>query len=189
MTTRSADHRAYEIYTGSTGVPAPFEVEYTAPVSNCRAAERAIHEELNDCRFSDGREFFQLPIETAKNCIDTVVAEVNVKYGEPSIPQIDAENWIALSPDDRSTGTQYTETTNPRSEQDGRSNYYTKSKFARWSIEDWIVFVVIFGIGVVGNFVIAISAFRSDEFFSVGLVFTAMGFIALMVGLNHFRGR
>ena len=159
MTTRSADHRAYEIYTGSTGVPAPFEVEYTAPVSNCRAAERAIHEELNDCRFSDGREFFQLPIETAKNCVETVAAEINVKYGAPSVPQIDVENWIDLSRDDHSKEGYFGIKTS-----DEQVMIVNSTRFASWSMETWVVIVVVFGIGVVGNFGLAIFAFLGGFF-------------------------
>ena len=94
MTTRSADSRAFEIYTGSTGVPAPFKVEYTFPVSRCALAEQRVFEELRDYRYSEHRGFFEVPKKLARQTIATVGTKINEQFGEPTPPKIDKEDWV-----------------------------------------------------------------------------------------------
>jgi hypothetical protein len=55
--------RASQLY--STGVPEPFKVEFAVWCENHQQAERKIHEELDDCRISDGREFFLTSVSSA----------------------------------------------------------------------------------------------------------------------------
>jgi hypothetical protein len=88
-----------EIYTGATGVPAPFKVEYTFPVSRCALAERTVHEELRKYRFSDPREFFLVPKKIARRCIATVGTKINEQFGEPTPPKIEAKDWVILAED------------------------------------------------------------------------------------------
>ena len=49
MTTKTPGQRAQEI-SNATGVPRPFEVLYEQRVSNCREAERLLHERLRQHR-------------------------------------------------------------------------------------------------------------------------------------------
>lgn len=62
-TARDPSGRATEL-SGATGVPTPFIVAYQHPVSNCEAAERWVHEELEQRgqRASERREFFSAPL-------------------------------------------------------------------------------------------------------------------------------
>jgi len=97
MTTRSADDRAWEIYTGATGVPTPFKVEYTFPVSRCALAEKQVHDELCDYRFSEQREFFMVSKKIARRCIASIGSNINEEFGEPTPPKIETGDWTILS--------------------------------------------------------------------------------------------
>jgi hypothetical protein len=110
MTTRSADSRAWEIFTGATGVPAPFKVEYTFPVSRCTLAEREVHNELHRHRYNTNREFFEVSKKLARQTIATIGTKINEQYGEPSPPKIDKEDWniqtegeVAVTPEQVTT--------------------------------------------------------------------------------------
>lgn len=70
FTIRAAEDRAWEIYLGSTGVPAPVEFEYTSLTANCAEVERQVHEELSGCRENRSREFFNVRLEDAIQCIE-----------------------------------------------------------------------------------------------------------------------
>lgn len=55
-TCRSAQSRADELY--QTGVPTPFRVVAEAYSPDCVQLERMMHEQMQHCRVSEGREFF-----------------------------------------------------------------------------------------------------------------------------------
>lgn len=74
-TTRTPRERAAEI-SRATGVPVPYEVVFEVPVSDCHAAEKAIHRALNKKRAASNREFFVLPLPKA---ID-VVTDIASRY-------------------------------------------------------------------------------------------------------------
>jgi hypothetical protein len=98
LTTRKAEDRAYEIYIGSTGVPAEFEVTYTYPVSDCHVAEKQIHENLDAFRFNDEREFFEVGLVHAKSSIKEVCNSINRTHknaGSP--PKIKQNDWVLLN--------------------------------------------------------------------------------------------
>ena len=99
MTTRSADKRAWEIYAGATGVPGPFKVEYSFPVSRCALAERTVHEELRKYQWFESREFYLVSQKIARRCIATVGTKINEQFGEPTPPKIEAKDWVILAED------------------------------------------------------------------------------------------
>lgn len=67
-TTGTPDERAVEL-SRSTGVPVPFVVEYGFWCFNSKALEYEIHKYLDLYRVSNGREFFQITVEEAKEVI------------------------------------------------------------------------------------------------------------------------
>lgn len=77
MTTRTAEDRAWEIYTGATGVPEPFYVEYTVFAADCENAEKRIHKVLEKYRINEGREFFRIGLAEAIHASKTIVSKVN----------------------------------------------------------------------------------------------------------------
>jgi hypothetical protein len=91
-TVRSAEDRAWEIYVGATGVPAPYRVALAFRVSNCDAAEARVHEALAAYRYNRDREFFLVPLETVREAItrigNAVTAEFHyVDEPPPPIPE------------------------------------------------------------------------------------------------------
>lgn len=60
-TTRSVERRMREMYT--TGVPVPFDCIFGEWFSDCRAAERFIHSEMQEYRLDASREFFAADID------------------------------------------------------------------------------------------------------------------------------
>lgn len=95
-TVRSAEDRAWEIYVGATGVPAPYRVALAFRVSNCDVAEARVHEALAAHRYNSDREFFLAPLETVQEVITRVGTTVNTEFryiGEqpPLIPDGDLE--------------------------------------------------------------------------------------------------
>ena len=56
----TAEDRAKQLYTNTTGVPLPFVVEFTAETSFPKAAEAAAHKTLDHWRVSPDREFFRV---------------------------------------------------------------------------------------------------------------------------------
>ena len=73
-TTRSPAARAKEL--SSTGVPAKFKVAYKIKVSDCDYIETLIHDRFRKFRYSNDKEFFQLPLRKAVSIVDKVVIEV-----------------------------------------------------------------------------------------------------------------
>jgi hypothetical protein len=63
-TTKEPHLRARELSTG-TGVPAPYQVAWEVKVTDCHAAERKVHDELDRFRARENREFFSLPLRDA----------------------------------------------------------------------------------------------------------------------------
>lgn len=57
--------RASNLYSGATGVPEPFVLEYEALFEDCVDAEKMVHGWLADCRLSDSREFFKCDVGKA----------------------------------------------------------------------------------------------------------------------------
>lgn len=62
MTTTSPEARAKEL-SSATGVPSPFKIAASFHCDNPALSERLIHEDLQDVRVSDSREFFQEDLE------------------------------------------------------------------------------------------------------------------------------
>lgn len=59
--------RAGELYT--TGVPTKFDVEFEMLCGDCVVAEQIAHDNLQDCRVSDGREFFKTDLEVVVRAV------------------------------------------------------------------------------------------------------------------------
>ena len=55
-----------------TGVPLPFELEYSIYIEDYESVERAVHQRLGDFRAASNREFFQLPLNQAVRAIKSV---------------------------------------------------------------------------------------------------------------------
>lgn len=65
-TTRDPSERMKEL-SSATGVPTPFELILDLPMDDCDAAEEYVHDalEARGCRVSEGREFFEVPVNDA----------------------------------------------------------------------------------------------------------------------------
>lgn len=96
-TSRDAESRANEIYLGATGVPTPFIVEFTFPVSDSILAEESIHSSLDFYRFSPKREFFEIDLLEAKNQIEKVCNDINSSSLISPPKALDNEDWIVIS--------------------------------------------------------------------------------------------
>jgi hypothetical protein len=70
---RSAAVRACEL-SASTGIPAPFVVEWSWPVSDWKAVEALTHNRLSDCRPNYYREFFCCTVTQARRSIRRAAA-------------------------------------------------------------------------------------------------------------------
>lgn len=68
FTIKHPEERAHEI-SRSTGVPAPYKVEYAFKCYDGHSLEREIHSELGYCRISNNREHFSITIDEAKKVI------------------------------------------------------------------------------------------------------------------------
>ena len=84
MTTRSARHRAWELYQEATGVPGRFSVELEVEASDCMLAESLVHHRLRDYRYNSHREFFLLPLGFAIDVVHAVCDEVNRRPPPPT---------------------------------------------------------------------------------------------------------
>lgn len=67
FSTKIPERRAKEL--SSTGVPSPFMVSYYCLTESARAVEFSVHNALKKFRYSNDREFFQIDIREAVNCI------------------------------------------------------------------------------------------------------------------------
>lgn len=67
--------RKEELFT--TGVPEPFNIAYYCLVENVKQIEAAAHRTLSEYRYREGREFFQVELNTA---IHAITAWCNPEY-------------------------------------------------------------------------------------------------------------
>lgn len=82
-----ANDRAKQL-TAPTGVPSPFVVVHELECTDCDAAERAIHAELADARWSANREFFQVTVAQAIDVMRSLVPPLpsaNPTIGRPGV--------------------------------------------------------------------------------------------------------
>lgn len=56
---KSGRERAKQLYSGATGVPTEFKLEFEVLCKNCVEAEMLVHERLDHIRINDNREFFK----------------------------------------------------------------------------------------------------------------------------------
>lgn len=56
----------------ATGIPTDFVVEYAIPCVNGYEVEQLVHEELNDVRVNNRKEFFNINIQEAKHLLDEI---------------------------------------------------------------------------------------------------------------------
>lgn len=69
-TTKTPSKRAIELY--KTGVPVPFDIEFTMQVKNARKVETQIHKLLKNNRVNGDREFFEVPLEKIRKIFQTI---------------------------------------------------------------------------------------------------------------------
>lgn len=82
LTKREPNVRAREIYTGSSGVPVPFDIAVAYSVSDCVKAEKRIHKRLAAYRLNQRREFFRTSPSVAASIAYETCAQVNVENGD-----------------------------------------------------------------------------------------------------------
>jgi TPR repeat protein len=98
-TFRSPDERASES-SSSSGVPTPFIVAYDAYVSDCSAAELAIHDSLDSFRVNEDREFFALPVKAAIAAVMRGCQQWRIDEGDyptPETAQNQKAEWLRLA--------------------------------------------------------------------------------------------
>lgn len=81
LTTREPSTRAREIYSGSTGVPMPFDIAVAYSVADCKIAEKRVHRRLAAYRLNHRREFFRLSPSVAAITAYESCAQVNSELG------------------------------------------------------------------------------------------------------------
>lgn len=75
-TTKHTSRRMSELY--STGVPTPFELEFSAMVNNCDFSEKAAHKILSNYRVAGNREFFKISVKKALELILPVIGSYKI---------------------------------------------------------------------------------------------------------------
>ncbi|UPR49868.1 GIY-YIG nuclease family protein [Vibrio cyclitrophicus] len=75
-TTQNPTVRASQLYWGATGVPEHFDVAFVCAVPDCNIAESKIHKVLSSYRRNNRREFFHLPLETAKKAVLSICIDL-----------------------------------------------------------------------------------------------------------------
>lgn len=75
-TTKHPSKRMSELH--STGVPTPFELEFSAMVDNCGFSELAAHRALSNYRVTGNREFFRISVKKAIELILPVIGHYKV---------------------------------------------------------------------------------------------------------------
>jgi len=94
-TTRDVTARAMELQ--STGLPTPFEIEFSIHVNDCHSLEKLVHNSLATDRVSNNREFFNTTIEEVKGEIvhhagdDFTNADVFFDIYQNEIEKLDKE--------------------------------------------------------------------------------------------------
>lgn len=81
FTTIGPDSRASQLYSGSTGVPNPFDVFAAYSVGDCKSAEKHIHKRLKAFRINGRREFFRMAPEVATSLVYETCAVINEGMG------------------------------------------------------------------------------------------------------------
>lgn len=71
---KTPEDRAEELY--KTGVPARFNVEFAAKVTDSADIEDKLHLLLDTFRYNNGREFFQISVDDAKHRIETAYPDL-----------------------------------------------------------------------------------------------------------------
>lgn len=84
QTTRSAEHRAFEISQG-TGVPGEFVVAFQIEVADCELVEQLVHEKLDEFRANERREFFKMTVEEAIDAVQKIVKESQLASNDEEI--------------------------------------------------------------------------------------------------------
>lgn len=67
--------RGKQIYSGDTGTPLPFELEFECFFYDCVDAEAAVHYDLNAYRVNANREFFRVDLWQAQKAVLKASAE------------------------------------------------------------------------------------------------------------------
>jgi hypothetical protein len=81
-TTTHPSQRMAELH--STGVPTPFELEFSAIVDNCEKREKAAHRALGKFRIKSNREFFKIQIKSALEIILPKLGEFQLDFTRKS---------------------------------------------------------------------------------------------------------
>ncbi len=88
--------RVAQLFNGSTGVPSPFDIEFSVSVQNAREVEVALHALFADTRLWRSREFFRLS-ETQLEGLKQLLR----LYGKESTPSV-AEQAADLPVEEKS---------------------------------------------------------------------------------------
>lgn len=81
LTTLEPDSRALQLYSGSSGVPTPFDIVTAYSVGDCKLAETTIHKRLKAFRINGRREFFRSAPSVAASLAYETCADINSKLG------------------------------------------------------------------------------------------------------------
>jgi hypothetical protein len=83
-TQNNPEERAKEL-SSATGVPTPFFVAYSSYFKDCNRAEIFVHTLLENSRYADNREFFQVSLQKAIDAIRQAESTLEVATPEPGI--------------------------------------------------------------------------------------------------------
>lgn len=67
--------------SSSTGVPDDFDLVYYIVVSNLSFAERFVHQELQEFRYRQNKEFFKVPLKQAIQSLDKTASYFPIRMG------------------------------------------------------------------------------------------------------------
>lgn len=81
FTTLEPDTRALQLYTGSSGVPTPFDIVTAYSVGDCKHAETIIHKRLKAFRLNGRREFFRISPSVAATLVYETCENINENLG------------------------------------------------------------------------------------------------------------
>ncbi len=77
-TTQTVEERLRQL-SEETGVPAPYKEEYSVYTRRCGILEKRIHLELADKRTKTIREFFDVPVDEARNTLNRLFRELETE--------------------------------------------------------------------------------------------------------------
>lgn len=75
--TENAVEKRAEDLSKSTSIPTPFDVERAVQTLNPKSVEQQAHRKLDECRVSDGREFFDCTVREATSAIEASRRELD----------------------------------------------------------------------------------------------------------------